>query len=452
MDFSALHVALTGLQAAQLGMETASHNIANASNPAYTREGVELRSRFPRRSTYGQVGLGVEVTDITRARDRFLDARVRLGSSTAASLDIRSRLLSRAEDVFADPGSGLSSQLSAVWNAFEDLGLNPPDMAARREVLDALDALASGVRSVASAWSGLAGDATSSMGVTIDEVNDMLAQVGELNRRISESTAQPGTPNDLLDQRDVLLDGLAKKIGASVIDTGQGQVRVSLNGMALVDGTTVNPLTFDAATATVRHSSGVEVAVGGEIRGFQTFLQDDLPTVRGGLDAFATSLADALNTAHASGYWSETDQGGDLLSYDPTRPAASLDLALTDPMKLATAGDPGPPFPVYDGRNADALASLRTTPVGGRTLEESLRGVIVDLGQAASAADAASDAQSAMQASYETSRAGAHGVSLDEEMVSMMQYQRAYEAAARSMTAVDEALDVLINRTGLVGR
>ena len=119
-DFSALHVALSGLQAAQLGIDTTSHNIANAATEGYTRQRVELAARFPRRLPFGQLGLGVQITDITRARDSFLDNRFRTDADTFSTVSVRADLLSKAERVLGEPESGLSGELSALWSTFED--------------------------------------------------------------------------------------------------------------------------------------------------------------------------------------------------------------------------------------------------------------------------------------------------------------------------------------------
>lgn len=451
MDFSALHVALSGLQAAQLGMDTTSHNIANASNPTYTRQRIEQRSHFPRTTPQGVIGLGVEVFDVTRSRDRFLDTRARLGSAAAAGLDVRSGLLTRAEDVFADPTGGLPARLSEVWDAFETLALDPPDQASRMQVISSLEEFAADVRNVAKSWEQTITDARASLVEAVDDVNRTLHQIADLNRSIAEGSAQPGSPNDLLDQRDALVDQLAATIGATGAPAGS-LYRVSLNGLSLVEGTTVHELSVDTATAVVSNGTGVEVTAGGAIAGYQTFLQQDVVDLQRKLDVFVTTAADTLNAAHGGGYWSETDAGSGLFAYDPMRPAATLQVVIDDPQKLATAQDPGPPFPVFDGRNAAAMADLRHTPVGGETLEAALRGIIVGLGQVVASTSASSQGQAALHGSYEMARESVHGVSIDEEMVAMMQYQRAYEAAARTMTAVDEALDVLINRTGIVGR
>jgi flagellar hook-associated protein 1 FlgK len=130
-------------------------------------------------------------------------------------------------------------------------------------------------------------------------------------------------------------------------------------------------------------------------------------------------------------------------------------VAIGDPADLAAATNAGPPVPAFDGTNADALSGLRHSLAAGggtMTLGEDIRALVTELGAATAAGRAAAATNARQAQSAEASRTQVHGVSVDEEMVNLLTYQRAYEAAARVMTAVDEALDTLINRTGLVGR
>lgn len=454
-DFSALHVALSGLQAAQLGIDTTSHNISNSATDGYTRQRVELAARFSRSLPYGQLGLGVEIVDITRARDVFLDNRFRTDAEAFSASGVRADLLSKAERILGEPESGLSGEMSALWSSFEDLAISPQDTAARQGVVSQLEATAVRVRSIAEGLDALASTEAFSLSTTIEDANELLHQVADLNQAILDAGTAGGSPNDLMDQRDVLLDDLSSKLGVKVIPQGDGSVRVSLNGMALVSETNVSELSFDNATFSVLHPTGVELAVGGEARGFQSFLQDDLVGLRADLDAFVVEFADNVNSVHSAGWVSSTEMGGDLFVYDATDPAKTLSAAVTDPARLATATTSGPPFPAFDGGNADALAALRTSLVAGggtETIEGAFRSIVTDLGQATATAHSGARSQASLLASSDRARMSTHGVSLDEEMVSMLEYQRMYEAAARVMTAIDEALDVLINRTGVVGR
>lgn len=454
-DFSALHVALSGIQAARIGIDTTAHNVSNAATEGFTRQRVELASRFPRSMPYGQIGTGVQILDISRARDVFLDNKFRADAEASGFTQVRAGLLSKAELVLGEPEAGLTSELAGLWASFEDLALNPPDSASRLSVISQLESTALRIQSITDAWDDLANTDTFALQTAVDDANGLLQRVADLNQAIREAGAAGGTPNDLLDQRDVVLDELSNMIGVRVIEQGDGTVRVSLSGMALVSEVSVSELTFDGATNSIMHPTGVELAVGGEVRGYQTFLREDLPNFQGDLDGFVVEFADVMNSMHANGWVSSTEPGGDLYTYDPTNPARTIALAVTDPDKLAAAGSPGPPFPTFDGGNADALAALRfsLSAAGGTdTFEGVVRSLVTDLGQASSSALAAARAQDSLLATSDRARMGAHGVSIDEEMVSMLEYQRTYEAAARVMTAIDEALDVLINRTGVVGR
>lgn len=452
-DFSALHVALSGLRAAQTGIDLTSHNVANAATPGYTRQRVDLVPRLPRISPEGLIGTGVDVADISRLRDAFLDARIRAGSSVLGGLSIRSDFLARAEAVLGEPEQGITAELTELWNAFEDLALNPPDPAARMLVLDRLDSLSGRISGVAQDWAGLGATATRALQALVDEANQILFDVGEINQAILEASALGGTPNDLMDRRDAMVDRLSQLIGATASDQGDGTFRVSLNGMALVSGNLVRPLALDPGNLQLLHPSGVAVTAGGEAAGYQKFVLGDLPAHQAKLDQLAVDLTGVVNAVHAGGYWSSTDQGGDLLTFDPTSPALTLRRAISDPAQLATASSPGPPFPIWDGTLAQQLADARTQVVGpSGTIGDALRVLITGLGQEVASTRASAETQTGLMASADRARRSAHEVSIDEELVNLMAFQRMYEAAARVITTVDEALDVLINRTGIVGR
>jgi flagellar hook-associated protein 1 FlgK len=321
-------------------------------------------------------------------------------------------------------------------------------------VITALEDVVSEIRIVNEGWTATAANAADELAARVDEVNGLLRQVAELNRAVLESTTQTGSPNDLLDRRDVVLDRLSELAGVTVTPEKHSTVRVSLNGMQLVGGDRVSILSVDPATAVITHDSGVEINASGVLGGFQTVITKDLPAFQAQLDSFVEELAAALNSRHAAGFH-ENGAGGDLLSFVAGEAARTLAVAVSDPADLAGAGVSGPPFPAFDAANAEFLAALQFDEVavgGTATLDELHRTLVVEVGGATAASNAAAASQAAVQGSADLARLGQHGVSIDEEMVELLHYQRAYEAAARVMTAVDEALDTLINRTGIVGR
>jgi flagellar hook-associated protein 1 FlgK len=451
-DFVSLQTALSGLRAAQAQMNTIGQNMANVNTPGYTRQLVDLTEALPYQSPSGWLGTGVDVSGITRARDAFLDARVRSTSDTQAGLQARADLLQSTETVMGEPSQGISGPLAAVWSAFENAASSPADTGARTAALGALDNLATRVRQVAAGWSQIRGDVQQSLSAAVTDVNSKLGQLATLNGAIAASTS--GSPNDLLDQRDVLLDKLATEAGATSILSPDGTARVVIGGLSVVNGTSATPLTLQAG-GTLADPSGTTAVAGGTIGGYQTFLSSDLPAYQAQLDGFATDLANALNAAHANGFTPAGQPGGPLLTYNPSSAAATLSAAITDPSKLALSSAAGPPFPTYNGVNAQALADLRTASVasgGTLSLGGALQSLVTGLAATTSNVVGTAQSQSSLLQSMQSARQASQGVSIDEEMANMMEAQRAYQAAARVMTAVDQNLDTLVNHTGIVGR
>jgi flagellar hook-associated protein 1 FlgK len=433
-------------------MNTIGQNMANVNTPGYTRQLVDLTEALPYQSPSGWLGTGVDVSGITRARDAFLDARVRSTSDTQAGLQARADLLQSTETVMGEPSQGISGPLAAVWSAFENAASSPADTGARTAALGALDNLATRVRQVAAGWSQIRGDVQQSLSAAVTDVNSKLGQLATLNGAIAASTS--GSPNDLLDQRDVLLDKLATEAGATSILSPDGTARVVIGGLSVVNGTSATPLTLQAG-GTLADPSGTTAVAGGTIGGYQTFLSSDLPAYQAQLDGFATDLANALNAAHANGFTPAGQPGGPLLTYNPSAAAATLSAAITDPSKLALSSAAGPPFPTYNGVNAQALADLRTASVasgGTLSLGGALQSLVTGLAATTSNVVGTAQSQSSLLQSMQSARQASQGVSIDEEMANMMEAQRAYQAAARVMTAVDQNLDTLVNHTGIVGR
>jgi flagellar hook-associated protein 1 FlgK len=141
--------------------------------------------------------------------------------------------------------------------------------------------------------------------------------------------------------------------------------------------------------------------------------------------------------------------GGPLLGH-PTEPltAGNIQLLISDPKQIAAADAPVGTT-TYDGTNADEISKLR---LGAEGPDAKYRAVIVELGVQSAVAGRRLEIQAVVTNQVDSARESVAGVNLDEEMSNMLQFQHAYAAAARMVTAIDEALDVLINRTGVVGR
>lgn len=452
-DFVSLQTALSGLRAAQTQMTVAGQNVANTSTAGYTREVVNLTASPPYQTVAGWMGSGVEVTSITRARDAFLDASVRTTSNLQAGSQATANLLQQAEQILGEPSQGISAPLNALFSAFESAANNPSDSSARATVMAALNDLTTRIRQVASGWNTLADQTQQDITAKVATVNSQLAQVASLNKDIAAASGS-GIPNSLLDQRDRLLDQLASEVGATSVTDPDGSVRVELGSTSLVDGISVNSLTFNANN-TITSAQGGAVVAGGAVGGEQSVLVNNLPALQAKLNTFTQDLATALNAQHAAGFTPAGTSGGPLLTYAPGDAALTVTVAVTDPSQLALSDAAGPPFPVNNGVNAQNLADLQTALAatgGTATLAGSVRNLATGLGVATAASVQTANNQQATLQAMQSTRTGNTGVSIDEEMTNLMEAQRSYQASARVMTTVDATLNTLINSTGLVGR
>ena len=465
--FSGLNTATTALWAQRRALDVTGQNIANVNTEGYSRQRADLRaiggSPVPAfYSTSTGIGSGVSADSVIRIRDAFLEGRGHTERANSAQLTVEADAYGLVEQAFREPGStGIQSLLSDMWSGWEDVANNPKDEAARGQVLQRLEALVGGIHfshdRLGSQWE----QSRENLQVLVDDVNAAATLVGELNASIKLAT-QTGLPaNDLTDQRDLLVMKLADKIGATVRAQEHGVVDVIVGGMTLVAGGTSTPfalagtldpdLTGGDPVRIVTAAGGYAVRPGGTAAGQLSPLNTVLPSYRAALDMFASVLATSLNTAHAAGYDLNGAVGTDLLgSSGGPISARTLAVAITDPaLVAASAVAPAAGVPAMDNKNADAIAQLRQLPTGA---DANYRRMIVELGVQSAVAQRNLDIQAVITTQVDAARESVAGVNIDEEMTNMLAFQHAYAAAGRLVTAIDQTLDVLINRTGVVGR
>jgi flagellar hook-associated protein 1 FlgK len=465
--FSSLNAATTALWAQRRALDVTGQNIANVNTEGYSRQRVDLAamggSVVPAFfSTSTGIGSGVSADDVIRIRDAFLEGRGHTETANSARLTVENETYELVEQAFREPGdTGIQSLLSDMWSGWEDVANQPQDNAARGQVLKRLETLVGGIHfsqaSLGAQWT----QSRESLDVLVDDVNSAASSIADLNKAILRAN-QSGLPaNDLSDQREVLVMKIAGQVGATVRHGDYGVVDVLVGGMTLVAGSTaaslatagtysVDGVAGDPARI-VTGTGGYTVRVGGTAEGQLNSLNTIIPNYRKALDDTAVSLATSLNTAHAAGYDQTGAAGGPLLgSTSGPITAATLTVTVTDPKKIAASSmAPVAGVPALDHGNADAIAQLRQSAT---STDAGYRKMIVELGVQAAVAGRNLDIQSVITTQVDAARESVAGVNIDEEMTNMLSFQHAYSAAGRLVTAIDETLDQLINRTGLVGR
>lgn len=468
--FGSLATAYSGLAAARAGIDVTGQNIANAGTAGYTRQRVTQNS-VPAtqtgfmRGTAALAGQGVSVDGIARLASLTLDVGVRVAAGSSAYADARATALSALETGLHEPGKdGLSAKLDAFWSSWSELASHPDDPGAASAVLGAAGtvaaALASGSKAVDAQWSSVRGTVAGQ----VTQLNDAAKQVADLNGRIRAALASGGTANELLDQRDQLTEQIATLAGGTTRTNTDGTVDVLLGGNPLVQGTDARAVALggggrlaDGAAVTLTWTSGSAGAVslsGGSIGGGLAVLAPANGNGTGGAlaqaaasyDAVATQLATTVNAVHATGTTSAGTTGTAFFALAAGVPAAQgLSVVPTDGSGLATRNAAGQ----LDDSFADALSRLGTGPGAADTTWATF---VAGVGTASRSAATESTLTGLALTNARTQQQSSAGVDLDEENVNLLSYQHAYQGAARVLTAVDEMLDTIINRVGLVGR
>jgi flagellar hook-associated protein 1 FlgK len=471
-SFSGLSTALSSLNAQRQALEVAGQNVANANTVGYTRQRADMTSveSLTTPSLFAGrpgIGTGVRVTDVARLGDMFLDARVRSETGSAAFAKTRAEVYARLESTVAEPGDkGVSHALTTFWASWEDVGNSPSSDAARAVLLENATTLAGRISSAYDAVQTQWSQTRSELLTAVDEVNSIADGVAHLNDQIRGVVASGGSANELVDQRNVMVTTLSRLIGATGTERQDGTLDVMVSGNALVRGGTAHTIEVrqpQSATslAEARAGKGVElrwahndVALGsgtGKVMGLVTALAPDtsggiLAVAAKSYDTLAETLRDQVNAVHTGSRTVAGVEGEDFFASTGPSAAQHLRVAVTSVAGIAVAGeDRG----ALDGSRADAMALLGTTTGGP---DSTWSASVVSLGISSRAATQRATVAETTRATAERLQLSATSVDIDEESVNMLAYQRAYEGAARVLTAIDEMLDTLINRTGVVGR
>ncbi|MGJ9424601.1 flagellar hook-associated protein FlgK [Nesterenkonia halotolerans] len=472
--FSGLNTAWTGMTAARRAMETAGSNIAHVGVGGYTRQRVETSSVTPS-SSIGRLagpslpGQGVTVTGIARLADAQLDARVRGTAGISGQAETVAAGLEALESSFREPGTdGLSARLSDFWAGWDDVANQPGEQAPAAVVIARGTAVADHLGQMHGELTQQWTAQHRGLSTEVAEVNATAQRVAALNGQIRSTTASGGNANSLMDERAQLTTRLAELTGATVRQQPDGTADVLVGGTPLVAGTNARameltggarPQDGEAPTLTWAHraagdpSSTVDVQ-SGVLSGRLTMLaaaEDDgtggpIAVTLRALDGIAKDLATRVNAVQAEGLTTAGTPGGAFFAFDSARPAASLQVLAAGAADLAAAArDKG----ALDGSNAARMADFAELADGPDALWSQL--VISTGTNVQNGAQSAVNASMALVSALEQQQSQA-GVSLDEENLALVTHQHAYQGAARVLTAVDEMLDTLINRTGVVGR
>ena len=386
-----LSAGVSGLLAFQRALDTTSHNISNVGTEGYSRQRVLIGTRPPQAYGNGWVGQGANVQTTQRVYDQFVAAQTRTTSSSLEHLDIYASNAERLNNMFGDSSSGLSATLQKFVNAFQSVANSPASIPARQVLLSEASTLQQRLQFFDSRLDDIGNEINSRIKGEVAEVNSIAQGIARLNNEITAGYARTGgqPPNDLLDQRDRLLDQLSQKISVNAVTQDGGTVNVFVGtGQPLVLGGDVNQLTtaqdqFDATRLTVAlqtPGSSVDISrniSGGSLGGLLDFRNEQLDPARNALGRIAVALTDVVNAQHREGMDLSGALGGDFFAVGGTE---VLDSSLNTGSGTVAAAraDVG----ALTGR--DYILEMTS---GGWELRDSLTGAAVPMTGTGTAAD-----------------------------------------------------------------
>src|SRR5690349_11843324 len=428
--FMGLETTLRGILAQQLALDVTGHNIANANTVGYSRQRASLVATDPytvpgvtRPPQAGQLGTGVDVAQYERVRDASIDIQLRAQTMLTGANQATHDGLQQVEQAFNEPSdSGLNSLLAKYWSAWQDVSNSPENLATRQALAAAASSLAGGFNQVSQQLSTLQTQTATNVTYTINDVNSIGTQIAALNDAIAKSTVTGDHPNDLLDQRDLLIDKLSELGNVALANGANGAVDVSIGGAALVTG---------ATSATLAEASLTSLT-SGKLSALVRLRDTTIPGYQTQLNTIASTLISQTNTAHAAGFDLSGTAGGTFFTGTDAATIGVNSALVTNPALIAASGNGQP------GNAAAALAinTLRGTAViGSATIDQAYSQLVTRIGSDSQEAQRSLDTSSLLASTLQSKRDSVSGVSLDEEMTNMVRFQRGYQASARALSA-----------------
>lgn len=461
---SLLNMGSSALMVQQKGIYVTGNNIANVNTPGYSRQRLNMCSDVPINTGIGPVGSGVTANAVERVYNRFLGVQINNETQSLGQWEAYKDSLERVEMVFNESdGSGLNGVMSEFWNAWQDLTNNPSGSVERTVLVAKSEMLAETISQKYENLQQIQRDIDSNIEGAVKEINRLSENMVDLNQKIIQMESDGYTANEYRDQRDLVLKELSELIDIDSFEDANGAVTVSVgSGQALVEGTHAYKLSTQTnATSGLQDVTWVDSSSNtviitndiskGKLKGWLDARDVDIRNSLDKLDTLAQNLMTEVNTLHANGYGLDGSTGNAFFTGAATATGIQVNPLIANDTNLIAAAEgfnsvvgdkPG------DNGNAIAIANLQAAQTmngNTTTFGAYYDSLVSDAGLAVQKASSYYDHQSQMVLQLENYRESISGVSIDEEMVNLIKYQNAYQAAAKLISTADEMMGTVLN-------
>ncbi len=456
--YGILNVARGALLTQQRAIDVTGHNIANVNTPGYSRQRVNMQTNTPIPFRPGQMGTGVNAVEIQRIYDRFLGVQISNENQNLGRWEAQKDGLKKVEMILNETtGYGLNQAMSEFWNAWQGLVNNPSGHTERTLLKTKSEILANTLNKIYSDLEQIQKDADNSIKGTTQQINRITDQIADLNQQISQVEVTGQNANDLRDRRDLLLNELSSMIDITTSEGDHGKVTVFVSGgRPLVQGNSSwdlstetnasglqNIVWLDGTGSSVNITDGIS---GGKLKGWIEVRDVSIPGYLSRLDDLAATIISEVNTLHQGGFDLNGNSGEVFFTGTSASHIAVNPNIVNDVNLIAASGTPG--GVPGDNSTAIAIANLQyalTMSGGTATFDDYYNSVVSDVGNDVQSASINFDHQTSMVNHLNNYRESISGVSLDEEMINLIKFQHAYDAAAKLITTADELLNTVIN-------
>lgn len=467
--FGSLNVARQSLHNMQLGITVAGHNMANATTEGYTRQKVALATE--RQSDAPHIlGAGAYVQQIQRVHDVLLEKRIQNHQSDTGLLESQKEMLdfiesslgqfidrqsksvegSAATQGIGSPGS-IAEYLDQFFNSLSSLSNDPTSSALRQQLANNANSLVNKLNSNSEAIGTLQSQISNEINDDVEKINELITQISELNYNIvADERAHRGESNDLRDKRQIKVEELAELINLekTVDDNGLMTIYIDgiqMSGMNAAEQQVESFSKSDGSIGLRTVNDALEIGfTSGRLAGLSRVRDVVLPDLSSKFDSLASNLISEVNTIYQTG----TDllgNSGELFfeGNDSSDITVNEDI-LDNPAKIQGS---------LDGEKGDNtifinlfnLSNKKIASLNNLTFSENYADLIGNFGQTIKAVEDSLEDNTAVGDMLTQKRDSISGVSLDEEMTNLIQFQRAYQASARIINTLDEMISTAIN-------
>jgi len=458
-----LSIGSNALMVQQKGIHVTGNNIANVNTPGYSRQRLNMSNDVPISTGIGLMGSGVTANEVERVYQRFLGVQINNETQSLGRWEAHKDTLERVEMIFNESGGyGLNQVMSEFWNAWQDLTNSPSGSVERTILLAKSEMLAATFSKSYEDLRTIQQDIDTMVKGAVEEINRLSENIVDLNQKIIQMESGGYTANDYRDQRDLVLKELSELIDINSFEDANGGVTVSVgSGQILVEGThTYNLSTqtnasglndviwLDGAGNTVTITGNIS---GGKLKGWLDTRDLDIDNSLIELDTLARRLMEEVNSLHESGYGLDGSTGNAFFTGAATATGIQVNPAIVNDVNLIAAAEGFDSIPgdkPGDNGNAIAIANLQNAPTmngNTATFDDYYDSLVGDVGHAVQQSDSYYGHQSRMVLQLENYRESISGVSIDEEMVNLIKFQNAYQAAAKLISTADEMMQTVLN-------